>query len=124
MGTVVLGGLFTFVAIAYLTTRAATQGRALVGKDRKGGVALAGDDDLGASPVVTTQPAQKDSLRDQALVAAVEAGAIPASALNEMDEDDEEDAAIGKSATTSGREPVTMYAALSDVAFLFELTTH
>ena len=51
-GTVVLSGLFTFVTIAYSTTRAATQGRALVGKNRKGGVALAVDDDLGASPLV------------------------------------------------------------------------
>ena len=50
----------------------------------------------GASPLVTTQPAKKDSPRYQALVAAVEVGAIPTSALNEMDEDDEEDTAIGE----------------------------
>jgi len=95
-GTVVLGGLFTFVAIAYSTTRAATQGRALVGRNKKGGIALAGDDDLGASPMVTTQPSKKDTPRYQALVAAVDAGAIPASALNEMDDDDEEDAVLGE----------------------------
>ena len=35
MGTVVFGGLFTFVAIAYSTTRTATQGRALVGGEHK-----------------------------------------------------------------------------------------
>ena len=95
-GTVVLGGLFTFIAIAYSTTRAATQGRALVGKDKKNGVALAGEDDLGASPLVTTQPSKKDTPRYQALVAAVEAGAIPASALNEMDDDDEDDHIVGE----------------------------
>lgn len=95
-GTVVLGGLFTFIAIAYSTTRAATQGRALVGKDKKSGIALAGEDDIGASPLVTTQPPKKDTPRYQALVAAVEAGAIPASALHEMDDDEEEDRIVGE----------------------------
>jgi hypothetical protein len=95
-GTVVLGGLFTFIAIAYSTTRAATQGRALVGKDKKSGIALAGEDDLGANAMITTQPSKKDTPRYQALVAAVEAGAIPASALNEMDEDEDEDAVVGE----------------------------
>ena len=93
---VVPGGLFTFLAIANSTTRAATQGRALVGKDRKGGITLAGDDDLGASLLVITQPAKKDSPRYQALIAAVEAGAIPASEVYDMDEEDEEDAAISE----------------------------
>ena len=64
--------------------------------DRKGGIVLARDDDLGASPPVTTQPAKKNSPRYQTLVAAVEAGAIPASAVNKMDEDEEEDTAIGE----------------------------
>ena len=97
-GTVVLGGLFTFVAIAYSTTRAATQGRALVGVKRKGGGGIAREDALGAADaaMVTAQPVKKDSLRYQALVAAVEAGAIPASALNEMDDDEEEDAIVGE----------------------------
>jgi hypothetical protein len=96
-GTVVLGGLFTFIAIAYSTTRAATQGRALVGKDKKSGVALAGEDDLGgANPLVTTQPSKKDTPRYQALLAAVEAGAIPASALNEMEDEDDEDHIVGE----------------------------
>ena len=95
-GTVVLGGLFTFLAIAYSMTHAATKGRGLIGMDRKGGIVLARDDDLGASPPVTTQPAKKNSPRYQTLVAAVEAGAIPASAVNKMDEDEEEDTAIGE----------------------------
>jgi hypothetical protein len=46
--------------------------------------------------MVTTQPSKKDSPRYQALVAAVEAGAIPASALHEMDDDDDEDGAVGE----------------------------
>jgi hypothetical protein len=46
-----------------------------VGKHKKSGIALAGEDDLKASAMVTTQPsiAKKDSPRYQALVAAIEA---------------------------------------------------
>jgi len=95
-GTVVFGGLFTFIAIAYSTTRAAKQGSALVGTDKKSGIALAGEDNLGAIPMITTQPSKKDSPRYQALLAAVEAGAIPASALHEMDDDEEEDVIVGE----------------------------
>jgi serine incorporator 1/3 len=76
--TVVLGALFTFLAIAYSTTRAATQSRALVGKKRDGPVHLGGEDPLyhGHSElgVVSTQPSRTESPRYQALLAAVEAG--------------------------------------------------
>lgn len=91
--TVVLGALFTFLAIAYSTSRAATQSRALVGKGRSGGaVQLPLDSDGHAEMgVVNTQPSRMESPRYQALLAAVEAGAIPASALDEEDEDDEDE---------------------------------
>lgn len=73
--TVVLGALFTFLAIAYSTSRAATQSRALVGNNRKGAIELPGDEhghsELG---VVNTQPGRTESPRYQALLAAVEAG--------------------------------------------------
>ncbi|KAF7975713.1 hypothetical protein HWV62_8671 [Athelia sp. TMB] len=88
--TVVLGAVFTFLAIAYSTTRAATQSRALVGKKKDGVVRLGGDDDHAELGVVNTQPGKTESPRYQALLAAVEAGAIPASALYE-DEDEEEE---------------------------------
>ncbi|CAE6516047.1 unnamed protein product [Rhizoctonia solani] len=96
-GTVIMGAVFTFLAIAYSTTRAATQSRALVGK-RKGAIALPDAEDYhgrGDSGVglVTTQPSRKDTPRYQAILAAVEAGAIPASALDE--EEDEEDSSAG-----------------------------
>ncbi|TFK70313.1 TMS membrane protein/tumor differentially expressed protein [Pluteus cervinus] len=91
-----LGGIFTFVAIAYTTTRAATQSRALVGDGKKGHVRLEGDDsshsELG---FVTAQPSRTETPRYQALLAAVEAGAIPASALQE--DWDDEDADLGES---------------------------
>lgn len=74
---VVLGGVFTFLAIAYSTTRAATQSRALVGKGKRGRVQLPADDGIeGQSElgVVNTQPGRTESPRYQALLAAVEAG--------------------------------------------------
>ncbi|KAF7969551.1 hypothetical protein HWV62_26957 [Athelia sp. TMB] len=93
--TVVLGAVFTFLAIAYSTTRAATQSRALVGKKKDGAVRLGGDDDHAELGVVNTQPGKTESPRYQALLAAVEAGAIPASALYEG-EDEEEEEEIGE----------------------------
>ena len=72
---VVLGGIFTFLAIAYSTTRAATQSRALVGNGKKGRVQLPEQDghhsELG---YVNTQPGRTETPRYQALLAAVEAG--------------------------------------------------
>jgi len=74
--TVVLGAIFTFLAIAYSTSRAATQSRALVGRGKKGGgVQLPSDvDEHAEMNVVNTQPGRMESPRYQALLAAVEAG--------------------------------------------------
>ncbi|KAH9838305.1 serine incorporator/TMS membrane protein [Rhodofomes roseus] len=93
--TVVLGALFTFLAISYSTSRAATQSRALVGNNKKGAIELPIDDGHAEMGVVNTQPGRTESPRYQALLAAVEAGAIPASALDE-DEDEDEDEVIGE----------------------------
>lgn len=93
-GMVALGAVFTFLAIAYSTSRAATQSKALVGRGKRP-IALADgygaleQEDGGELTPVRQQPARQDSLRYQALVAAVAAGSIPASALEEEDEDDE-----------------------------------
>jgi len=95
--TVILGGVFTFLAIAYSTTRAATQSRALVGANKRG-VQLNGDDHLddhSELDVVSTQPGRIESPRYQAVLSAVQAGAIPASALDEESWDDEGD--VGES---------------------------
>ena len=74
---VIFGGIFTFLAIAYSTTRAATQSRALVGK-KKGRVQLPDDDNNDHSEMgyVTTQPSRTESPRYQALLAAVNAGYV------------------------------------------------
>ena len=75
--TLVLGAVFTFLAIAYSTSRAATQSRALVGRGKKAGaIQLPGDDHHAEMGVVNTQPSRKDSPRYQALLAAVEAGYV------------------------------------------------
>ncbi len=93
-GMVALGAVFTFLAIAYSTSRAATQSKALVGRGKRP-IALADgygaleQEDGGELTPVRQQPAKQDSLRYQALVAAVAAGSIPASALEEDDDEDE-----------------------------------
>ncbi|KAH8925474.1 TMS membrane protein/tumor differentially expressed protein [Atractiella rhizophila] len=103
---VLLGAIFTFLAIAYSTSRAATQSKALAGKN-KGGYERDGgytklptgpsaDDAEGGTThggelgVVNKQPTKRD-----ALVAAVAAGSLPASALEEHDEDDDKDEGLG-----------------------------
>lgn len=80
-GMVVLGAVFTFLAIAYSTSRAATQSKALVGKNGRrasaggaSGYEALSVDDGGEMGGVTTQPKRKDTLRYQALMAAVAEG--------------------------------------------------
>ncbi|CDW96812.1 hypothetical protein [Sporisorium scitamineum] len=93
--TVVLGAVFTFLAIAYSTSRAATQSKTLVGKRRAafnesrppsgyGPLATRESLDNSSGAVVTDQPTKKDSLRIQALMAATR------SELGMGDEDDDE----------------------------------
>jgi len=102
--TVVVGALFTFGAIAYSTSRAATQSAALVGTQARGEQSVvppAGYGPLATdeTPVVTQQPSGRDSLRIEAIRAAVDAGSIPASALEaelrgrraQTDEEEEDD---------------------------------
>jgi hypothetical protein len=70
----VLGAALTFIAIAYSTTRAATQSRALVGRKRHGEIHLSDDHDSHEVRVVSSQPGRTETPRYQALLAAVEAG--------------------------------------------------
>jgi len=90
---IILGGVFTFLAIAYSTTRAATQSRALVGKGKKSRIQLPADEEGHNSElsIVNSQPGKIPSPRHQALLAAIEAGAIPASALDDEDDDEDDD---------------------------------
>jgi hypothetical protein len=70
---IILGGIFTFLAIAYSTTRAATQSRALVGKGKKSRIQLPADEEI---HIVNSQPGKVPSPRHQALLAAIEAGSV------------------------------------------------
>ncbi|TIB06141.1 hypothetical protein E3P96_00726 [Wallemia ichthyophaga] len=94
--TIVLGALFTLLAIAYSTTRAATQSKALVGKNKSkieisGGEfhALENDTNDANENVISNQPKSSDNIRTQALLAAVEAGSLPASALQDAQDEAE-----------------------------------
>lgn len=84
--TVILGAIFTFLAIAYSTSRAAVQGRNLisVGPRDDGYAYLAPDE---PNMPLTDQPRARSS----ALIAAVEAGVLPASALDDSDDEDDDD---------------------------------
>lgn len=88
--SIVLGAIVTFLAMAYTTTRAATYGLALGGNS--GRVELGASDELEHGLVSTgDQPSTRREMRADALRAAVESGALPASALDDDDDDDDDD---------------------------------
>lgn len=85
--TVVIGAIVTMLTIAYTTTRAATQGFAL---GSAGGSYVRLDDAEPEHGLVNQQPpSSRREMRAEALRAAVEAGSLPAAALD--DPDDESD---------------------------------
>ncbi|CAO0799560.1 unnamed protein product [Mucor circinelloides] len=100
--SVVLGAIFTFLAVAYSTSRAATQDGAFISKSA--GRPRLNDyeplDTSSAVPLMANQVeagAQRMSTQGTArehLIAAVEAGALPRSVLYEDDDDDEIDSNI------------------------------
>ncbi|KAN0071183.1 Serine incorporator/TMS membrane protein [Elaphomyces granulatus] len=86
--TIVLGAIVTMATIAYTTTRAATQGIALGTKGGHSYSPLGTDEnDHG---LVTQQPTSRREMRAEALRAAVERGSLPASALDESDDESDD----------------------------------
>ena len=86
--TVVLGAIVTMLTIAYTTTRAATQGFALSSSTTNSYIRLGEDEP--EHGMVDQQPRNtRREMRAEALRAAVEAGSLPANALD--DDDDESD---------------------------------
>jgi hypothetical protein len=85
--TVILGAIVTMATIAYTTTRAATQGIALGSKGGHGYAQLGTEDN--EHGLVTQQPNTRREMRAEALRAAVESGSLPASALDDSDDEDE-----------------------------------
>jgi hypothetical protein len=87
--SIVLGAIVTFITCAYTTTRAATYGLAL-GSSKSGGEYSPLEAEEGGHDMVSTQPESRRAMRAEALRRAVESGALPASALDD-DSDDEDD---------------------------------
>ena len=87
--TIVIGAIVTMLTIAYTTTRAATQGFAMGSKKNGANYAQLGDEDT-EHGLVTQQPdGSRREMRAEALRAAIAEGSLPASALD--DSDDESD---------------------------------
>jgi hypothetical protein len=87
--SIVIGAIVTMLAVAYTTTRAATQGVVLGSKGHATYTQLSAADD-GEHGLVTQQPDSRREMRAEALRAAVASGSLPASALDEDDDDDDD----------------------------------
>lgn len=91
--SIILGAIITFLTVAYTTTRAATYGLALGGAARNSGHIKLDDEEGGDHSLDTAavQPQSRREMRQEALLAAVNSGALPASALDDSDSDDEDE---------------------------------
>jgi serine incorporator 1/3 len=87
--TTVLGAIVTMLTIAYTTTRAATQGFALSSSTSHSYVRL-GDEEVEHGMVDQQPTASRRQMRAEALRAAVEAGSLPANALDDDDDDSDD----------------------------------
>ena len=87
--SIVIGAIFTMLTIAYTTTRAATQGIALGSNASQGGSyqKLADSE----HDLISTQPSSRKQMRAEALRAAVEEGSLPATALDDSDDESDVD---------------------------------
>lgn len=92
--SIVLGAIVTMLTIAYTTTRAATQGIALGSKGGHSYSQLTDAEEL-EHGLVTQQPgSSRREMRAEALRAAVESGSLPASALDDSDDESDDDANV------------------------------
>ena len=88
--SIVIGAIVTMLTIAYTTTRAATQGIALGSKGGHNNYNRLDTEEY-EHGLVTQQPtATRREMRAEALRQAVESGSLPASALDESDDEDDE----------------------------------
>ncbi|KAG8526509.1 uncharacterized protein KY384_008709 [Bacidia gigantensis] len=98
--TIILGAIVTMLTIAYTTTRAATQGIALGSNTGHNYYSkLASSEPDSEHSMVDQQPvSSRREMRAEALRAAVEAGSLPANALDDDDDDSDmaDDGAGGK----------------------------
>lgn len=84
--SVVLGAFFTFIAVAYTTTRAAANSAFSTEHD----IATTGSGSLSTAMATTSQPAIRNEMRYQAIKQAVDEGSLPESALTQQDLYDDE----------------------------------
>lgn len=91
--SIIIGAIVTMLTIAYTTTRAATQGFAL-GSQTSHSYSKIGSEDTEHGLVDQQPPGSRREMRAEALRAAVEAGSLPANALDD-DSDDEDTANDG-----------------------------
>ena len=78
--SIVFGALFTFFAVTWSAFRSSSAIASMTGGD-EGRIRL-------DESTITTEPSERARMRQDALLAAVESGAIPASALNEENDED------------------------------------
>ena len=86
--SIIIGAVVTMLTIAYTTTRAATQGIAL-GSQTSHSYSKIGQEDSEHGMVDQQPSGSRREMRAEALRAAVEAGSLPANALDDDDDDDE-----------------------------------
>ena len=118
--TVILGAIVTMLTIAYTTTRAATQGIAL-GSHATHAYSKLNTEELEHGLVDQQPPNARREMRAEALRAAVEAGSLPANALDD-DSDDEDAASDGHGGKDDERSGTQYNYSLFHVIFLLATT--
>lgn len=116
--SIILGALITFLTVAYTTTRAATYGLALGGTQTSASYAQLSSGDSEHGLTSTGQPASRRDMRAEALRAAVESGALPASALDSDSDSEDEDDTSGKRGHDDERQATQYNYSLFHVIFL------
>ena len=116
--SVVIGAIVTMLTIAYTTTRAATQGIAL-GSQTSHSYNKLGPEDNSEHDLVSTQPSSsRREMRAEALRAAVEAGSLPANALDDDDDDADSSFSDGHGGKDDERQGTQYNYSLFHVIFL------
>ena len=115
--SVVIGAVVTMLTIAYTTTRAATQGVAM--GSRKSAAYSQLQDEEYEHGLVAHQPDSRREMRAEALRHAVESGSLPASALDDSDDEDSDD---GRTSKDDERNATQYNYSLFHVIFLMATT--
>lgn len=119
--SIVIGAIVTMLTIAYTTTRAATQGIAL-GSQGSHPYSKLADEEI-EHGLIDQQPSNnRREMRAEALRAAVEAGSLPANALDDDDDDDDPSQDDGRGGKDDERSGTQYNYSLFHVIFLLATT--